>query len=91
MTAIYLLTGLLKSWGTDPQTEEMLWQYTERRIWQRYLIGDSVPSRDRYTTAIKMLDALPVRFLPKPLRQLDSQPALISHTNGCHLADTSIQ
>lgn len=69
MTAIYLLTGLLpQELETDPQTEEMLWrQYAPNVSAHLAAVLDKAIQyhpRDRYTTAIKMLDALQSDSIP---------------------------
>ena len=63
MTAIYLLTGLLpQELETDPQTEEMLWRQHAPNVSPHLaaVLDKAIQyhPRDRYTTAIKMLDAL---------------------------------
>lgn len=71
MTAIYLLTGLLpQELETDPQTEEILWrQYAPNVSPHLAAVLDKAIQyhpRDRYTTAIKMLDALHASIPLKP-------------------------
>ena len=81
MTAIYLLTGLLpQELETDLQTEELLWQQHALNVSPSLaaVLNKAIQyhPRDRYTTAIKMLDALQSTTSNLP-RQPSTQATLI--------------
>ncbi len=71
MTAIYLLTGLLpQELEVDPKTEEVAWRQHAPNVSSHLaaVLEQAIQyhPRDRYTTAIKMLDALEAAIPPQP-------------------------
>ena len=77
MTAIYLLTGKLpQELEIEPKTEQLLWQqyapYTSSGLAAVLNQAIQYHPRDRYTTAIKMLDAL-TTLAPVAVRQNPTQ------------------
>lgn len=103
MTAIYLLTGLLpQELEVDPKTEEMVWRQHAPNVSPHFaaVLGQAIQyhPRDRYTTAIKMLDALEVASIPpqqastqativvsteeKPFNQTPASPQLVLVSNS---------
>ncbi len=81
VTAIYLLTGKLpQALETDSQTEQILWQQSSLKVSPHLAAvinkATQYHPRDRYTTAIKMLDDLQaVGSLPP--RQKTTQATMI--------------
>ena len=81
MTAIYLLTGLLpQELETDLQTEELLWQQYALNVSPSLaaVLNKAIQyhPRDRYTTAMKMLDALQ-SITSNPPRQPSTQATVV--------------
>jgi serine/threonine-protein kinase len=81
MTAIYLLTGKLpQELDTDLQTEDLLWQQHALNVSPSLaaVINKAIQyhPRDRYTTAMKMLDALQ-SVASMPPRQSSTHATLV--------------
>ncbi len=85
MTAIYLLTGLLPQELETDQTEQILWQQHALNVSPSLamVIDQAVQyhPRDRYTTAIKMLDALQ-SITSTPLTKPTAQATVIVSAAG---------
>ena len=87
MTAIYLLTGKFpQELETDLQTEEILWQQYASNVSPSFVavLNKAIQyhPRDRYTTAMKMLDALQsVASIPPP-QHLTEATLVVSPANG---------
>ena len=69
MTAIYLLTGKIpQELEIDPQTEQILWQQHSLKVSSSLITilnkAIQYQPRDRYTTAIKMLNDLQAASIP---------------------------
>ena len=87
MTAIYLLTGLLpQELETDLQTEELLWQQYALNVSPTLaaVLNKAIQyhPRDRYTTAMKMLDALQSITSNPPRQPSPQATVVVSPTAG---------
>lgn len=93
MTAIYLLTGLLpQELEVDPKTEEMVWRQHAPNVSPHFaaVLDQAIQyhPRDRYTTAIKMLDALEVASIPP--QQASTQATIVVSTGEKPLNQTPV-
>lgn len=86
MTAIYLLTGKQpQEFELDSKNEQLLWQQYAPQVSSHFaaILNQAIQyhPRDRYTTAIKMLDAIH-SIAPIPPRQSSTQATLVVSSVG---------
>lgn len=86
MTAIYLLTGKQpQELELDSKNEQLLWQQYAPQVSSHFaaILNQAIQyhPRDRYTTAIKMLDAIH-SITPIPPRQSSTQATLVVSSVG---------